>query len=116
MIGVFIEGLKEVFVDLVDVGSDCVFQCGIWPLRGQSMGYHAAVSGDGIESGLPKRRGDVFVGRLCKVTSDYVAWKVDVAQNLLEVGQIVRKKIEPEEIVFVISQQDAPSRRDSENL
>jgi len=65
---------------------------------------------------LPKRRGDVFVGRLCKVTSDYVAWKVDVAQNLLEVGQIVRKKIEPEEIVFVIDQQDAPSRCGGENL
>ena len=116
MIGVFVESLKEVFVDLVDVDSDCVFQRGIWPLWGQSIGYHAAVSSDGIESGLLKCGGNVFVGHLCNVTSDHVAWKVDVTQDLLEVGQIVRKKIEPEEIVFVIGQQDAPSCCGGENL
>jgi len=38
MVGVFVEGLKEIFVDLVDVGSDCVFQRGVWPLWGQSIG------------------------------------------------------------------------------
>ena len=59
---------------------------------------------------------DVFVGRLCEVTSDHVAWKVGLAQHLLEVGQIVREKIEPEEIVFVIRQQDAPIRCGSKNL
>ena len=86
VIGVFVESLKEILVDLVDVGSDCVFQRRVWPLWGQSIGYHAAVSSDGIESGLLKRGGDVFVGRFCDVTSDYVAWKVHVTQDLLEVG------------------------------
>ncbi len=86
VIGVFVESLKEIFVELVDVGSDCVFQRGIWPLWGQSIGYHATVSSDGIESGLLKRSGNAFVGRLCEVTSDYVAWKVGVTQDLLEVG------------------------------
>ena len=86
VIGVFVESLKEIFVDLVDVGTDCVFQRGIWPLWGQSIGYHATVSSDGIESGLLKRSGNAFVGRLCEVTSDYVAWKVGVTQVLLEVG------------------------------
>ena|SRR6266404_4549021 len=90
VIGVFVEGLKEALVELVDVGSDCVFQRRIWLLWRQSIGYHAAVSSDGIESGLLKRGGDVFVGRfvggLCEVTSDYVAWQVHVTQGLLEVG------------------------------
>src|SRR5436190_21881220 len=35
VIGVFVESLKETFVELVDVGRDCVFQCRIWPLCGQ---------------------------------------------------------------------------------
>ena len=86
VIGVFVESLKETLVELVDVGSDCVFQRTIWPLLGQSIGYHAAVSSDGIESGLLKRGGDVFVGRFCDATSDYVAWKVHATQDLLEVG------------------------------
>jgi hypothetical protein len=51
-----------------------------------SRRYHAAVSGDGVESGLLKRGGDVFVSRFCELTSDYVAWKVHVTQGLLEVG------------------------------
>src|SRR5438132_1602188 len=116
MIGLFVKGLKEIFVDLVDVGSACVFQRGIWRLWGQSIRYRAAVSGDGIESGLLKRGGDVFVGRRWEITSDQVAWKCHVTQDLLEVGEIVRKKIEPEEIVFVIGQQDTASRRGGENL
>jgi hypothetical protein len=33
-----------------------------------------------------------------------VAWQVHVAQDLLEVSEIGRKKIEPEEIVSGISQ------------
>lgn len=78
MIGIFIESMKETLVELVHVGSDCVFQRRIWLLWGQSIGDHAAVSSDGIESGLLKRCGDVFVGRPCEVTSDYVAWKVHV--------------------------------------
>ena len=86
VIGVFVESLKEILVDLVDVGSDCVFQRRVWPLWGQSIDYHATVSSDGIESGLLKRGGDVFVGRFCDVTSDYVAWKVHVTQDLLKVG------------------------------
>jgi len=90
VIGVFVESLKEILVDLVDVGSDCVFQRRVWPLWGQLIGYHAAVSSDGIESGLLKRGGDVFVNRfvggLGEVTSDYVAWQVHVTQDPLEVG------------------------------
>ncbi len=90
MIGVFVETLKEALVDLVDVGSDCVFQRRVWPLWGQSIGYHAAVGSDGIESGLLKRSGDVFVDRfvggLGEVTSDYVAWQVHLTQDPLEVG------------------------------
>jgi hypothetical protein len=97
VIGVFVESLKEMFVELVNVSSDCVFQRRIWLLWGQSIGYHAAVSSDGIESGLLKRRGDVFVGRFvvrsCEVTSDYVAWKVHTKQDLPEVGYIAREKI-----------------------
>jgi hypothetical protein len=116
VIGVFIESLKETLVELIDVGSNCVFQRRIWPLWGQSIGYHAAVSSDEIESGLLKRGGDVFVGGPCEVTSDYVAWQVRITQDPLEVGYIARKEIEPEEIVFVIGQQDAPSRCGGENL
>jgi hypothetical protein len=86
VVGVFVESLKKILVELIDVGSDCVFQRRIWPLWGQSIGYHAAVSSDGIESGLLKRSGDVFVGRSCEVTSDHVAWKVRVTEHLLEVG------------------------------
>ena len=86
VIGVFVESLKEILVNLVDVGSDCVFQRNIWPLWGQLIAYHAAVSSDGIESGLLKRGGDVLVGRSCEVTNDYVPWKVHVMQDLLEVG------------------------------
>lgn len=104
VLGVFVESLKETLVELVDVGGDCVFQRGIWPLRGQLIRYHAAVSSDVIKSGLLKRSGDVFVERSCEVTSYYVAWQVHVAQDLLEVSEIGRKKIEPEEIVSGISQ------------
>jgi hypothetical protein len=86
VIGVFVENLKEIFVELVDVGSDCVFQRGIWPQWGQSIVYHATVSSDWIEYGLLKRSGNAVVGRLCQVTSDYVAWQVHVTQDLLEVG------------------------------
>ena len=96
VIGVFVESLKEILVKLVDVGSDCVFQRGIWSLPGQLIGYHAAVRSDGIESGLLKRGGNVFVGRfvgvLCEITSDYVAWQVHVTQDLLEGGRSLIKK------------------------
>lgn len=85
VIGVFVESLKEILVELVDVGSDCVFQRRIWPLWGQSIGYHAAVSSDRVEFGLLKRGGDVFVGHSCEVASDYVAKKVHLMQDLLEV-------------------------------
>jgi hypothetical protein len=90
VLGIFVEGLKETLVELVDVGRDCVFQRGILPLRGQLIRYHAVVSSDVIKSGLLKRSGDVFVERSCEVTSYYVAWQVHVAQDLLEVGQIAR--------------------------
>ena len=63
-----------------------------WGAVGQSIGYHAAVSSDGIESGLLKRSGDVFVGRFCEVTSHYFAWKVHVTQDLLEGGRSLIKK------------------------
>jgi hypothetical protein len=90
VIGVFVESLKEIAVDLIDVGNDCVFQRGIWSLWGQSIGYHAAVSSDGLKSGLLKRGGDIFVGRFVggprEVTSNYVAWQVHITQNPLEVG------------------------------
>jgi hypothetical protein len=116
VIGVFIESLKETLVELIDVGSNCVFQRRIWPLWGQSIGYHAAVSSDGIESGLLQRGDDIFVGGPCEVTSDYVTWKVHITQDPLEVGYVARKEIEPKEIVFIIGQQDAARCCGGENL
>lgn len=80
MIGVFVESLKEILVELVDVGSDCVFQRRVRPLCGQSICYHAAVSTDGIESRSFECGGDVFVRCPSEITSDYVAWKVGVTQ------------------------------------
>ncbi len=70
VIGIFVENPKEIFVELVNVGSARIFQRRICPLRGQSIGDHSAVSSDGFESGLLKRRGDVFVGRPCEITCD----------------------------------------------
>jgi hypothetical protein len=116
VIGVFVENPEEIFVELANVGSARVLERRIWPLCRQSISDHAPVSGDGLESGSLKSGGDVFVCCSCKVAGDYVTWKIRLTQNLPEVGQVAGKKIEPEEIVFVISQQDAPSRRDSKNL
>ena len=70
VVGVFVESLKEILIELVDVGSDCVFQRGIWSLWGQSIGYHAAVSSDRIESRSFECGGDIFVGRPGEITSD----------------------------------------------
>ena len=76
VIGIFVESPKEIFVELVNVDSARVFQRRIWPLRGQSIGDHSAVSSDGFESGLLKRGSDAFIGRLGEVTGYYIAWNV----------------------------------------
>lgn len=116
MIRVFVEGLKKPVVELIDVSRQCVFQRQIGSLWRQSISCHAPVNSDAIESRLLKRGGDVPVGCLREVTSDYVAWKVHVTQDVPEIGHIAGKKIESEEIVFVVDQQDAPRRCGGENL
>src|SRR5205814_4910793 len=65
VIGVFIEGSKKLLMNLVDVGSCCVFQRRIWSLWGQPITYHAAVSSDGTEPGMLKRGSYLMIGRFC---------------------------------------------------